>query len=144
MPRAPWRRQLPTFFSQATGSSSRLLRTEAGSAGSESSSELPDTRPRVKAPQNAPLGEPAYWTFRLFPTSRKGAGSCFSLGLRPATSLSQRRRAARLSPLRRRPQPSRPSHLPLFLRLRRLRQVFRRVWCLHSRQLGVSCELTGP
>ena len=53
------------------------------------------------------------WTFRLFPTSRRGAGSCFSLGLRPATSLSRRRRAARLSPLRRRPQPSRPSHLPL-------------------------------
>ena len=39
------------------------------------------------------------------------------------TSLSRRRRAARLLPLQRRPRPLRPSHLPLFLWLRRLRQV---------------------
>ena len=60
------------------------------------------------------------------PYLMEGSRFCFSLGLRPATSLSRRRRAARLSPLRRRPLPSRPSPFPVSLAVqarRRLREA---------------------
>ena len=63
------------------------------------------------------------WTLRRSPTSRRGAGSCFSLGVE--TSYEPVADAAGSSSVafRRRLRPLRPSHLPLFLRLRRLRQV---------------------